>query len=82
MSIHWPDERVVVTGGAGFLGSFLLEELARRGAKDVFVPKEKDYDLVDLEAVKRLYRDAKPTVVLHLAAKVGGIGANRDNPGR
>ena len=82
MAVHWPSERVVVTGGAGFLGSFVLDELRRRGAKDVFVPRSKDYDLVDMGAVKALYRDARPTIVLHLAAKVGGIGANRDNPGK
>ena len=82
MAVHWPSERVVVTGGAGFLGSFVLEELRRRGAKDIFVPRSKDYDLVDMGAVKALYRDAKPTLVIHLAAKVGGIGANRDNPGK
>jgi GDP-L-fucose synthase len=82
MAVHWPSERVVVTGGAGFLGSFVLDELRRRGAKDVFVPRSKDYDLVDMAAVKALYRDARPTIVLHLAAKVGGIGANRDNPGK
>src|SRR5512143_2886969 len=82
MAIHWPSERVVVTGGAGFLGSFVLEELRRRGAKDVFVPRSSDYDLVDMQAVRRLYADARPTLVLHLAARVGGIGANRDNPGK
>jgi GDP-L-fucose synthase len=82
MSLHWPTERVVVTGGAGFLGSFVQEELRRRGAKDVFIPRSKDYDLVDMEAVKRLYRDAKPTLLIHMAARVGGIGANRDNPGK
>src|SRR5512145_502498 len=82
MSIHWPTERIVVTGGAGFLGSFLLDELKARGAKEIFVPRSSEYDLVEMEAVRRLYRDAKPTLVLHLAAKVGGIGANRDNPGK
>jgi GDP-L-fucose synthase len=82
MPLSWPDERVVVTGGAGFLGSYLLEALRARGAGEVFVPLEKDYDLVDLAAVRRLYADAKPTLVLHLAARVGGIGANRDNPGK
>jgi GDP-L-fucose synthase len=82
MSIHWPTERIVVTGGAGFLGSFLLEELKRRGAREIFVPQEQEFDLVEMESVKRLYREAKPTLVIHLAAKVGGIGANRDNPGK
>src|SRR5512138_2240902 len=82
MAIHWPTERVVVTGGAGFLGSFVQEELRRRGAKDIFVPRSKDYDLVDMTGVRALYRDARPTLVLHLAARVGGIGANRENPGR
>ena len=53
MPIHWPSERVVVTGGAGFLGSFVVEELRRRGATEVFVPRSQDYDLVDMEAVKR-----------------------------
>jgi len=82
MPIHWPSERIVVTGGAGFLGSFVVEELRRRGAREIFVPRSRDYDLVDMGAVKALYRDTQPTLVLHLAAKVGGIGANRDNPGK
>jgi len=82
MSIHWPDERVVVTGGAGFLGSFVTEELGRRGATRVLVPRSRDYDLVDMGAVKAMYRDLQPTIVIHLAARVGGIGANRDNPGK
>jgi len=82
MPIHWPTERIVVTGGAGFLGSFVLEELRRRGATEIFVPRSKDYDLVRMERVEALYRDARPTLVLHLAARVGGIGANRDNPGK
>ena len=80
--MNWSSERVVVTGGAGFLGSFVVEELRRRGAREIFVPRSAEYDLVDMDAVKRLYRDARPTQVLHLAARVGGIGANRDNPGR
>lgn len=82
MTVHWPSERVVVTGGEGFLGSFVTDELRRRGAKQVFVPRSKDYDLVDMGAVKALFRDARPTIVLHLAARVGGIGANRANPGK
>jgi GDP-L-fucose synthase len=72
----------LVTGGAGFLGSFVVEKLRERGSKDVFVPRSKDYDLVEMEAVKRLYKDAKPDIVIHLAARVGGIGANRANPGK
>ena len=74
--------RIVVTGGAGFLGSFVVEKLRARGAKDVFVPRSADYDLVDGQAVKRLLADARPDLVIHLAAKVGGIGANRENPGK
>jgi GDP-L-fucose synthase len=76
------DQRIVVTGGAGFLGSFVVEKLRARGVKEVFVPRSKDYDLVDVEAVRRLYRDARPDLVIHLAAKVGGIGANQQNPGK
>jgi len=78
----WADKKVVVTGGAGFLGSFVVEELKRRGCKDVFVPRSRDYDLVEMEAVRRLYEDTNPDMVIHLAARVGGIGANRANPGR
>jgi len=72
----------LVTGGAGFLGSFVVESLRSRGCKNIFVPRSKDYDLVDTKAVKRLYKDARPNIVLHLAAQVGGIGANRENPGK
>ncbi|HQR29631.1 MAG TPA: GDP-L-fucose synthase [Anaeromyxobacteraceae bacterium] len=81
-TIHWPGERVVVTGGAGFLGTYVVDELRRRGATQIVVPRSRDYDLVRMDAVERLYRDARPTLVLHLAARVGGIGANRDNPGK
>jgi len=78
----WIGKRVAVTGGSGFLGSFVVGKLRERGCKDIFIPRSKDYDLVELEAIRRLYRDAQPNVVIHLAARVGGIGANRANPGR
>lgn len=76
----WQSRRVCVTGGAGFLGSFVVAELKRRGAQDVFVPRSKDYPLVEGEAVRCLLQDAQPDVVIHLAAHVGGIGANRAKP--
>ena len=78
----WTGKRVTVTGGAGFLGSFVVKELRERGCTDIFVPRSKDYDLVEVEAVKQLYQDARPDIVIHLAARVGGIGANRANPGK
>jgi GDP-L-fucose synthase len=78
----WFKKRVLVTGGAGFLGSFVVEKLKERGCKNIFVPRSKDYDLVQMEAVRKLYQDARPDIVIHLAAKVGGIGANRANPGK
>jgi len=80
--VFWADKRVVVTGGAGFLGSFVVDGLKKRGCKDIFVPRSKDYDLVEMEAVRRLYGDTNPDIVIHLAARVGGIGANRENPGK
>jgi GDP-L-fucose synthase len=82
MALDWSSARVLVTGGAGFLGSFVIERLRARGAREVFVPRSKDYDLVDGAAVRRLLADTRPTLVVHLAARVGGIGANRENPGR
>jgi GDP-L-fucose synthase len=82
MSSKFPYERVVVTGGAGFLGSYVVEKLRERGVENVFVPRSKGYDLVRAENIRRLYDDANPDLVIHLAAVVGGIGANRANPGR
>ncbi|NGZ96472.1 MAG: GDP-fucose synthetase [Nitrospira sp. WS110] len=82
MPSFWSEQRVVVTGGAGFLGSFVVEQLRAKGCRHVVVPRSKDYDLVQMEAVKQLYSDAKPDIVIHLAARVGGIGANQANPGR
>jgi GDP-L-fucose synthase len=82
VAAFWSDKRVVVTGGAGFLGSFLVEHLRAKDCRAIVVPRSKDYDLVEMDAVRRLYADAKPDVVIHLAARVGGIGANQANPGR
>ena len=73
--------RVLVTGGAGFLGSFVVEKLRARGCREVFVPRSRDYDLVDLQAVRRLLHDSRPDLIIHLAARVGGILANQRNPG-
>jgi len=73
---------LVVTGGAGFLGSAVVNILHSRGYDNVFVPRSKEYDLRDQAAIIRLYQEVQPGVVIHLAAVVGGIGANRDNPGR
>ena len=76
----WKDKRVVVTGGAGFLGSFVVGKLRGRRAAEVFVPRSKEYDLRDLNAVRRMLSEARPHIVIHLAARVGGIGANRAHP--
>lgn len=78
----WQDKRFVVTGGAGFLGRHLVSAMRARGAPDahLFVPRIEAYDLTQLDNIRRLLRDARPDVVIHLAAKVGGIGANREHP--
>ena len=81
MSNFFKDRRVVVTGGAGFLGGYVTEGLRRRRCKHILVPKIEDYDLVKLEDIIRMYGDMKPDIVIHLAAVVGGIGANRRHPG-
>ena len=74
-------KRICITGGAGFLGTHLQVQLRKRGAKELFIPTYPEYDLVKSEDITRLYEDSKPDVVIHLAAKVGGIGANREKPG-
>lgn len=78
----WKDKSVVVTGGAGFLGRKVVEELGRKGCKKIFVPRSKDYDLRKTSAIKRMFKDARPDIIIHLAAQVGGIGANMKNPGK
>jgi GDP-L-fucose synthase len=75
------DKRVTVTGGAGFLGRHVVQKLKERRCHDIFVPRSRDYDLVRMDAVQKLYADAGPDIVIHLAARVGGIGANMRNPG-
>jgi len=74
-------KRLVVTGGSGFLGSHVVQELRGYGPAEIVIPRRRDYDLVQREACRRLLQAARPDVVVHLAARVGGIGANRENPG-
>ena len=76
----WQNRRVCVTGGAGFLGSYVLEKLRQRGVKDIFVPKIEDYNLVERDDILRMLDDSKPDLIIHLAASVGGIGANQAHP--
>jgi GDP-L-fucose synthase len=78
----WSPDSVLVTGGAGFLGSHVVRKLRDRGATRVFVPRSAEFDLREKEAIRRALDWATPDTVIHLAAVVGGIGANRDNPGR
>ncbi|MBN2257106.1 MAG: NAD-dependent epimerase/dehydratase family protein [Anaerolineaceae bacterium] len=76
----WNGKKVVVTGGVGFLGNFVINKLKTHGAKDIFIPTIEEYDLVQPEAINRLFVNSEPNVIIHLAAHVGGIGANRAHP--
>src|SRR5256885_12217863 len=76
------DKRFLVTGGAGFLGRYVVEGLRARGCDQITVPRSKDYDLREAADIERLLSETNPNLVIHLAAVVGGIGANRENPGR
>ena len=78
----WANKKVTVTGGAGFLGSFVVQKLRQAGCQRVFVPRSRDYNLIEMKGVENLYQDSQPDCVIHLAAQVGGIGANRENPGK
>jgi GDP-L-fucose synthase len=86
METFWQNKKVIVTGGAGFLGSFVIEKLKQRGATDIFIPRIEEYNLVDPADIKRLYADTlkgvdpKNVLIIHLAANVGGIGANMEHP--
>jgi GDP-L-fucose synthase len=78
----WNGRRVMVTGGGGFLGSAVVQRLQQAGTSDIFVPRSRDYDLRTPDGIDRALADGRPGLVIHLAAVVGGIGANRENPGR
>ncbi len=80
MENFWSGKRVTVTGGGGFLGSFIVEKLRSRGATEVFVPRKADYDLVNPQSISRMLDDARADVIIHAAALAGGIGANRARP--
>ncbi len=78
--LDWSQKKICVTGGAGFLGTHLIQNLRARGAKHIFIPKIEDYNLVNPDAIQQMLKDAAPDVIIHLAAHVGGIGANREHP--
>ena len=78
----WGTKRVTVTGGKGFLGSYILKKLQKNGCKNIAIADLPEYNLTKLSDIKRMYQDQKPDIVIHLAAVVGGIGANRENPGK
>jgi GDP-L-fucose synthase len=78
----WKDKRVIVTGGAGFLGRVVVDQLKQKGCKHIVVPRSRQFDLRKTSAIRKLYAQACPDIIIHLAAVVGGIGANRENPGK
>jgi GDP-L-fucose synthase len=80
MSDFWKDQRFVVTGGSGFLGKVLTRKMQERGANKIFIPRIENYNLVDPDDIDRMLLDSNPDVIIHLAAHVGGIGANSEHP--
>jgi len=82
MTSFFKERKIVVTGGAGFLGSYVTEGLVNRSCKHILIPNIEDYDLINLQDINRMYDDMQPDIVIHLAAVVGGIGANREHPGK
>lgn len=79
--MYFSNKRIMITGGEGFLGRYVTAELKRKGVQHIFVPRHHEYDLTQMNDVTRAYQDCRPDIVIHLAAKVGGIGLNQEKPG-